>query len=238
MMGRSEKNSARDAYRHPKETLESFGLTPETHVVEIWPAGGWYTEIIAPYVNESGKYYAAQWDPESDSEFVQRRLKAFQKKLAARPDLYANVEMTVLMLPDKFEVAPPESVDLIVTFRNVHNWMARDAADQVFAAMYMALKPGGVLGVVEHRGDPNVEQDPKAASGYVNQDYTIEMAERAGFALDASSEINANPRDIKDYAEGVWTLPPTYRLKDQDREKYEAIGESDRFTLRFIKPAA
>ncbi|MEE9510907.1 MAG: methyltransferase, partial [Gammaproteobacteria bacterium] len=185
-----------------------------------------------------GRYYAAHWDPESDIEFIQRGAKAYQDKLAAHPELYGNAEMTVLMPPDAMEIAPPESVDMVVTFRNIHNWMPRGSADSIFSAMYRALKPGGVLGVVEHRGNPDVAQDPKAASGYVNQDYAIELAERAGFVLDASSEINANPNDTKDYEPGVWTLPPTLRLKEQDQDRYLAIGESDRFTLRFVKPTA
>jgi len=207
-------------------------------VVEIWPSGGWYTEVIAPYVNEKGRYYAAHWDPESDSEFVRRGLAAYQEKLAANPELYGNVQMTVLMPPEKMEVAPPGSVDMVLTFRNIHNWMPRGQAEAMFDAMFKALKPGGILGVVEHRGNPDVEQDPKAGSGYVNEDYAIALAEAAGFELVAKSEINANPADTKDYDTGVWTLPPTLRKKEEDRDKYLAIGESDRFTLKFRKPAA
>lgn len=235
---RSEENRARDAYRHPVETLEFFGLTPVTTVVEIWPGGGWYTEIIGPYVNEQGKYIAAHWDPEDEREFVRNGVKRFMDKLAAHPDLYGNVEMSVLMPPGQWGIAPEGSVDMIVTFRNIHNWMPRGYAKDMFAAFYKALKPGGVLGVVEHRGNPDVEQDPAAASGYVNEDYAIRLAEAAGFELEAKSEINANPQDTKDYDTGVWTLPPTLRKKDEDREKYLAIGESDRFTLKFRKPAA
>ncbi|RMF98231.1 MAG: methyltransferase [Gammaproteobacteria bacterium] len=234
---RDPGNAERNRYRHPVETLEFFGLRPDSHVVEIWPAGGWYTEIIAPYVNERGQYYAAHWDPESDSEFVRRAVERFRAKLAAHPELYGNAKMTVLMPPDKWEMAPEGSADLVLTFRNIHNWMPRGYAAEMFAAAYRALKPGGVLGVVEHRGDPDVPQDPKAASGYVNEDYAIQLAEAAGFVLEARSEINANPADTKDYEGGVWTLPPTLRKKDEDRAKYLAIGESDRFTLRFRKPA-
>jgi predicted methyltransferase len=235
---RAEENRARDASRHPVETLKFFGLRPDMTVVEIWPGGGWYTEIIAPYVNEKGKYYAAHWDPRSETEFIQRALKAYQAKLAARPDLYGNAEMTVLMPPEHWDIAPAGSADMVVTFRNIHNWMPRGTADGVFAAMFKALKPGGILGVVEHRGDPNVAQDPNAASGYVNEDYAIELATKAGFVLEATSDVNANPSDTKDYDTGVWTLPPTLRKGDEDRDKYLAIGESDRFTLRFVKPAA
>lgn len=225
---RSDANRARDVYRHPKETLLFFGIRPEQTVVEIWPGGGWYTEILAPLVAEKGKYYAAQVTPPP---------KSYVEKLAARPDLYGKVTITTLAPDNASEIAPPGSADLVVTFRNIHNWMGRDFAPAAFAAMYKALKPGGVLGVVEHRGNPDVEQDPKAKSGYVNEAYAIRMIEAAGFRLVAKSEVNANARDTKDYGKGVWTLPPTYAMKDTDREKYAAIGESDRFTLKFIKPS-
>ena len=234
---RSDANRARDPYRHPKETLEFFGLRPDMHVVEIWPGGGWYTEVIAPYVNEQGQFSAAHWNPESDREFVQRAMNAYKEKLAAHPDLYGNAQMTVLMPPDHWDLGTPESADMVVTFRNIHNWMPRGTAEEMFQAMYKVLKPGGVLGVVEHRGNPAVPQDAKAASGYVNQDYAVQLAEQAGFVLEETSEINANPADTKDWDGGVWTLPPTLRLKEKDRDKYLAIGESDRFTLRFKKPA-
>ena len=235
---RSEENKARNGFRHPAETMAFFGIQPDMTVVEIWPAGGWYTEVIAPYLRADGKYIAAHWDPNSEIEFIRKGAKAYQDKLAAHPERYDNVVMSVLMYPDQMEFAPPESVDMVVTFRNVHNWMARDFADDMFAVMYKALKPGGILGVVEHRGNPATPQDPKAASGYVNQDYAIQLAENAGFKLTATSEINANPLDTKDYETGVWTLPPTMRAGDENRDKYLAIGESDRFTLRFIKPGA
>jgi predicted methyltransferase len=235
---RSAENRARDAWRHPRETLEFFGLRPEMTVVEIWPATGWYTEILAPHLRERGRYVAAHWDPASKSEYVQNGLKAYRDKLAARPDLYDRVEMTVLDLPGKAEIAPPESADMVVTFRNIHNWMDAGQAEAAFAAMYRALKPGGVLGVVEHRGAADRPQDPKAASGYVREDYAIALAEKAGFVMEAASEVNANPRDTRDHPEGVWTLPPTLALGEKDRDKYLAIGESDRFTLRFRKPGS
>jgi predicted methyltransferase len=235
---RSEENRSRNQFRHPVETLTFFGLRPDSQVVEIWPSGGWYTEVIAPYVNEQGKYYAAHWDANSDIEFIQRGVQAYQAKLAENPELYGNVEMTVLMPPDHVEIAPPGSVDLVVAFRNIHNWMPRGSQEVILGAIYSALKPGGVLGIVEHRGDPQVEQDPEAKTGYVNQAYAVELAQKAGFIFDNSSEINANPADTKDYEAGVWTLPPTLKLKEQDQARYIEIGESDRFTLRFIKPAA
>jgi predicted methyltransferase len=232
---RTEANRARDRYRHPKETLQFFGLRQDSHVAEVWPADGWYTEIIAPLVNAHGKYYAAQFAPDPGSPYVSRLLQGFHDKLGARPDLYGGVEITSFG-QDGGEIAPPGSVDLIVSFRNLHNWMAQGWAPQAFALMYRALKPGGVLGIVEHRGKPGAAQDPKAKSGYVDQDYAIRLIEAQGFRLEAASEVNANPKDTKDYEQGVWTLPPVYRLGDKDRERYAAIGESDRFTLRFVKP--
>jgi len=235
---RSAENSARDVYRHPVETLEFFGIEPDMTVVEIWPSGGWYTEIIAPYLNAEGTYIAAHWDPDSEMEFVRKGVEGFQAKLAERPELYGNTKMGVLMPPEIWSIAPAGSADMVVTFRSIHNWMPRGYTEDMFAEFYKVLKPGGVLGVVEHRGDPAVEQDPKAASGYVNEAYAIALAEAAGFVLEGKSEINANPADTKDYDTGVWTLPPTLRKKDEDKDKYLAIGESDRFTLKFRKPAA
>jgi predicted methyltransferase len=233
---REPANRARDVYRHPYETLTFFGIRPDMTVVEIWPGRGWYTEILAPYLKGGGRYYAASWDRESDSDYVQRSLAAYDAKLAARPDLYGEVVVTELSR-SKTDIAPPESADLVLTFRNVHNWMKRGYERTIFEAMYEALKPGGRLGLVEHRGDPEMWQDPQALSGYVNQDTAVELAEQVGFRLVASSEVNANAKDTKDYPEGVWTLPPTLRLKEQDREAYVAIGESDRMTLLFEKPA-
>jgi predicted methyltransferase len=232
---RSAENSARDPYRHPKETLLFFGIRPEMRVLEIWPEPGWYTEVIAPLVREHGKYYGAVIAADPQSKYVTQRLSDYQQKLASGPELYGGVEV-VTFPADGGDVVPPGSIDLVVTFRNIHNWMASDFAGQAFATAYKALKPGGVLGVVQHRGNPAVPQDPKAKSGYVNEDYAIRLIEGQGFRLVGESQVNANPKDTKDYEQGVWTLPPTYRLGDKDREKYEQIGESDRFTLKFIKP--
>jgi len=233
---RSADNKARDQYRHPIETLGFFGIKPEMTVVEIFPGGGWYTEILAPFLKDKGNYYAAGNDPQSSSEFSRKSAKAFKDKMDASKDHYGKVNITILAPPDKTAIAPAGMADMVLTFRNIHNWMAAGTADDVFNAMYKALKPGGTLGVVEHRGNPNIPQDPKAESGYVNQDYAITLAEKAGFKFVASSEINANPKDTKDHPKGVWTLPPTLRLKDEDRDKYLAIGESDRMTLKFVKP--
>jgi predicted methyltransferase len=234
---RADGHRARDAYRHPKETLMFFGLRENMSVVEVWPgAAGWYTEILAPVLRDEGRYYAAQWDPNLESQFVQRGLAAYREKLAAHPEVYDRVVVTALSAAGNFAIAPPGSADMVLTFRNVHNWMAAGWAPQAFARMYEALKPGGILGVVEHRGNPAIPQDPKAASGYVNENTVTELARAAGFELLASSEVNANPEDTKDYEAGVWTLPPTYRLRDQDRDRYTSIGESDRMTLKFVKP--
>ena len=229
-------NSSRDGARNPAETLKFFGLQPDSTVVEIWPAGGWYTEVIAPFVAEKGQFYGAQFPGGTDMEFFNRAREAYQAKLDAHPQAYGNAQMTE-MYPGNMALAP-EPVDAVLTFRNVHNWMSRDMQDEVMQAFYDVLKPGGVLGIVEHRGTPGSEQDPKAESGYVTEEYTIALAEKAGFVLEAKSEINANPRDTRDHPEGVWTLPPTLRLGDEDREKYLEIGESDRYTLRFRKPEA
>lgn len=216
----------RDKYRHPLEELEFFGIKPNQTVVEVSPGGGYWTEILAPYLRDKGAYYTV---------VSERGLEGWKKKLETTPALYDKVKITV-MTGDSYEVAPAGSADLVVTFRNVHNWMARDNADQYFAAFYKALKPGGVLGVEEHRAATDKPQDPKAANGYVREDYTIALAEKAGFKLLGKSELLANPKDTKDWPGGVWTLPPTLRLGDTDREKYLAIGEGDNFLLKFQKP--
>ena len=233
---RPDADRARDRYRHPKDTLLFFGIRPEMTVLEVWPEPGWYTDIIAPLVRDRGKYYAAVIEPDPASQFVTARLESFRSKLASNPTLYGNA--TVVTFPAHGgDVVSPGSIDLVVTFRNVHNWMASGTAADAFATIFKALKPGGVLGVVDHRGNPGATQDPQAKSGYVNEDYAIKLIEAQGFRLLGTSEINANPKDTKDYEQGVWTLPPTYRLGDKDRDKYTEIGESDRFTLKFDKPA-
>jgi predicted methyltransferase len=233
---RSAENKARDQYRHPLETLTFFGIKPDMTVVEIYPGAGWYTEILAPYVKGSGAYYAAEPPTDPSYEAGQRSLKAFNQKLKDAPELYGEVQRTKLTKDG--DIAPPGSADLVVTFRNVHSWMGSGTENDSFATMFKALKPGGVLGVVQHRGKSDIPQDPKAGAGYVNEDYVIELAKKAGFELAEKSEINANPKDTKDYPKGVWTLPPSLRLGDEDRDKYLAIGESDRMTLKFVKPAS
>ncbi|MFQ5470278.1 MAG: class I SAM-dependent methyltransferase [Gammaproteobacteria bacterium] len=232
---RSDKYQARDKYRHPVETLSFFGLKDNMTVVEIFPGGGWYTEILAPFLKDKGTFYAAGNDPASEKKFLRESAKRFKRKMDSTP-IYSKVNITVLAPPQKTEIAPADTADMVLTFRNIHNWMKGGYVDDVFNAMYKALKPGGILGVVEHRGNPDKPQDPEAGSGYVNQDHTIALAKKAGFRFLASSEINANPKDTKDHPKGVWTLPPTFALKDKDHEKYSAMGESDRFTLKFHKP--
>ncbi len=232
---RSTANVARDRYRHPLEDLRFLGVKPTDTVVEILPGGvGYWTEILAPFLKAGGRYVAAVSAAGTDE--AKREASGMAARIAADPADFAGIE-TSRFDPGRADVAPPGSADAVLTFRNIHNWMADGTADAAFASFYRALKPGGVLGVEEHRGRPDQPQDPLAKSGYVRQDYAVALAEKAGFTLAATSELNANPLDTKDYPAGVWTLPPTYRLKDQDRAKYAAIGESDRFLLKFVKPA-
>ena len=234
---RSEKNRARDAFRHPAEVLSFFGVKPDSVVVEILPgAGGYWTEILAPYLEDKGRYIAANGEAASTSEETQKDNAGFKAKIAANPSLYGKVEIAEFAA-DRHAIAPPGSADFVLTFRNLHNWMAHGETEASLKAFYAALKPGGALGIVDHRGAADKPQDPLAKSGYVRQDEAIRLIESVGFKFVASSEADANPRDTKDYSVGVWALPPTYRLKDQDRDKYAAIGESDRFVLKFIKPA-
>jgi predicted methyltransferase len=232
---RSAGNRARDPYRHPVQTLSFFGLRPNMTVVELWPFGGWYTEILAPYLRDSGVYYAAAMDPASTSQEDQRYNASLRDLLATRPDLYAKVRWSVLA-PGKMEIAPAGTADMVVSFRNIHNWVWAGIEKDVFAAAFRALKAGGVLGIVEHRhNDPDfVPRTPGQA--YVGEEYAVRLIESAGFKLVGRSDINNNPKDTKDYPQGVWTLPPNYALGDQDRARYAAIGESDRFTLKFVKP--
>jgi predicted methyltransferase len=230
---RSANAVARDKARHPIEELTFFGLSPKMTVVELWPGGGYWTDILGPYLANGGRYYIALPAPgnaEEDAGVVR-----FKTRIAAEKDRLGTIQWTSLG-PGQFDIAPPGSADLVLTFRNLHNWMEEGYADQALAACFKALKPGGILGIEAHRGRADVPQDPKAKSGYVRQDYAIALAKKAGFVLAGSSEINANPRDTKDWPGGVWTLPPTLTLGDKDRAKYVAIGEADNFVLKFQKP--
>lgn len=237
---RTDANKARDPYRHPVETLAFFGVTPQSTVVEISPGAGWYTEILAPLLAKEGKYYAAHFPANSSSEYANRNLKAFKDKLASN-EVYSQVVVTEFSPLPNQQVAPANSADVVLTFRNLHNWYMQKGEQgmlDAFASFYAALKPGGVLGVVEHRLPEAKKTADWLKSGYFPQSLAVELAQKAGFVLEASSEINANPKDTADHPGGVWTLPPTLSQKEQDKDKYLAIGESDRMTLKFRKPAA
>jgi predicted methyltransferase len=235
---RDPKNAARDKYRHPAETLLFFGIQPNMTVVEVWPSGGWWTEILAPLLKDQGRYYAAYFPTEwpKTPDYLKTREKAFDAMLAARPDLYGKVVKTKLLAPEWVDIAPRSSADMVLTFRNVHNWAKAGNADAMFKAFYDALKPGGILGVKDHRAKPGTPFQQQIDSGYMTEAWVIATAEKAGFKFVGGSEANANPRDTKDHEKGVWTLPPTLALGDKDREKYLSIGESDRMTLKFVKP--
>ncbi|MNK11958.1 hypothetical protein D3C87_300090 [compost metagenome] len=227
---RVEENKKRDIYRHPVETLNFFGVAPEMTVVEIWPSGGWYTQILAPLLVTNGKYIIA--DPPADPNgYTTKRVEW----LASHPEIGAKVEATQFLPPTHLDIAPENSADMVLTFRNVHNWGSKKNQELAFAAFFKALKPGGTLGVVEHRAANTKKFDPK--KGYVKESEVLRMAKKAGFKLVEKSEINANPKDLKNYPKGVWTLPPTLAEGDKDRQKYLEIGESDRMTLKFVKPA-
>ena len=229
----------RDGARHPYETLHFFGIRPDMHVVELSPGGGWYTEILAPYLRDKGQLILGADDPQSANAYRQRSGQRLKEKLAAAPEVYSRVQMNVFEVPGRLQYAAPGSADLVLTFRNVHNWIeagGEPAVTAVFRSAYDALRKGGSFGVVEHRRPAAQPQDEKASSGYVHEAYVIRLAEAVGFKLAARSEINANPRDTADHENGVWALPPTLANKDKDRERYTAIGESDRMTLRFVKP--
>ncbi|MDU0113758.1 methyltransferase [Psychrosphaera aquimarina] len=232
------EHSARDQYRHPQQTLEFFGLKPNMTVVEIWPGGGWYTSIINPIVQEHGKYFAANFHIfEGSPNYYKKSLDSFKQKVATNP-VYKGIEVTEFHQTKALNIAPESSVDMVLTFRNVHNWYMGDGdlgVENAFKAFYKALKKGGVLGVVEHRMPESLDQVENKRSGYMKQSYVIAAAEKAGFKLAATSEINANSKDSAQHPKGVWTLPPRLALGEEDKAKYLAIGESDRMTLKFVK---
>ena len=234
---RSISNVMRDAGRNPEQTLAFFAVEPQHTVVEIWPGAGWYTEILAPLLRDEGEYIAAHFDPESPVEYFQKSRASFEDKLADSPDAYDKVELRVLDFDPETPIAAPESADRVLTFRNVHNWLTqgRDEAALVFSKMHAALKPGGMLGLVEHRARIGTDLETMIKTGYVTEELVLELAEEAGFELLARSPVNQNPRDTTDHPEGVWTLPPTLRLGDENRAQYLSIGESNRMTLLFIK---
>ena len=235
---RDPANVARDVHRHPRQTLTFFGIAPRQTVIEITPGGGWYAEILAPYLRDDGHYVAAVVDPAAVAEgkgrdYQQKNKTTLESKFAAAPAQYGKAQV-VAYDPKAPVFGPAASADLVLTFRNVHNWRSSGQAEGMFKGFFAVLKPGGILGVVEHRAKADVPADDK--SGYVGEAQVIAMAEAAGFKLAEKSEINANPRDTKDHPNGVWTLPPGNNHDAADDAKYKAIGESDRMTLRFVKP--
>tara|TARA_R110002020_G_scaffold226650_11_gene437086 strand:- start:995 stop:1828 length:834 start_codon:yes stop_codon:yes gene_type:complete len=235
---REEANKARDAFRNPQQTLAFFGIRPNMTVVEVSPGGGWYTEILAPYLKQDGLLYAAHFPADSSSGYYARSRQAFVERVANDAN-FANIVVTEFAPFSETEIAPPGSADMVLTFRNLHNWYMNggdEAVQNAFLQFYTALKPGGVLGVVDHRLPENRPDTDMASSGYMKESFAVAMAEAVGFELVERSEINSNPRDTADHPRGVWTLPPTLRLGDENRDTYSAIGESDRFTLKFVKP--
>lgn len=230
---RSEANRARDVYRHPKQTLQFFGVRPDLTIIEVTPSAGWYTEILAPLLHDNGTYIAAVQAP----PLGRNGGDPLQRKFAADPARYGRARI-VSYDPRAPVLGEPGSADMVLTFRNVHNWVLVGTAPAMFKAFYAVLAPGGVLGVVDHRAARGAALDAVRSTGYLPTDYMIKLATDAGFELDASSDINANPRDNHDHPKGVWTLPPTLALGDKDKAMYQAIGESDRMTLRFVKPLA
>ncbi|MEO7404455.1 MAG: methyltransferase [Burkholderiales bacterium] len=231
---RTQANAVRDPARNPLPVLTFFGVTSTSNVIEILPgSGGYYMEMLAPFLRERGRYIAANRAPDAAPQYVADHQKLLAR-LKAEPRFYDRVVVTAFDV-DKHEIAPAGSADFVLTFRNLHNWIERGEIEGSLRAFHRALKPGGILGVVDHRGRADQTQEAQMKSGYVREDYAIAIIEKGGFKLEGRSDVNANSRDTKDHPAGVWTLPPTYRLKDQDRVKYAAIGESDRFTLRFVK---
>ena len=224
---------ARDAARHPAEELTFFGVSPTMSVVELWPGSGYWTEILGPYLAASGRYYVAH--PVAGDKEADEAVARWSARVAGQKDRFGTIIQTVLGA-GHYDIAPAGSADLVVTFRNLHNWVGNGYAAEALAGCFRALKPGGILGVEDHRARTDRPQDPKAADGYLRQDYAIALAEQAGFEFVGSSEINANLKDTKDWVAGVWTLPPVLAQGDKDRARYVAIGEADNFVLKFSKP--
>ena len=235
---RSEKNKARNQYRNPVETMTFFGLEPGMTLMEIAPGGGWYTEVLAPAMRDKGVYIAGSYDPdvEGQPEYRYRQHQVLLDRVKNEADLYGQVQVATYSPPESTDLWEENSVDMVVTFRSSHGWTRTGMIDDIYADFFKVVKPGGVLGVVQHRAPEGGDAVEWAKKGYVPESRVIEAAEKAGFVLDAKSEINANPKDLKDHDRGVWRLPPTLALGDEDREKYLEIGESDRMTLRFKKP--
>ncbi|MCC5886474.1 MAG: class I SAM-dependent methyltransferase [Gammaproteobacteria bacterium] len=242
---RSAAHQARDDQRNPEDTLAFLGLERGHRAIEIWPGGGWYTEILAPVLRDHGQLVVANYPPDPDTGYMGRVGRALLDKLEADPDVYGQVEVVQFALPDYTSLGASGSADFVLLSRQFHGLAARGQEDLVLAAAYDVLRSGGVLGIVQHRLPEDRDFDPEGGAGYVPESFVIAAAARAGFELEARSEVNANPRDTADHEHGVWTLPPSFRacaeIEDEVgmaecRERYQAIGESDRMTLRFVKP--
>ncbi|AFJ01427.1 putative methyltransferase [Methylophaga frappieri] len=233
---RDAQNRARDSARHPEQTLAFFQIEPGMRVAEIWPGRGWYTEILAPWLKQGdGHLIAAGFPADMGPDWRQQLRNSYNDWLSSDTTRFDEVEI-IEFGPGHWQITQANSLDAIVTFRNVHNWVKAETAEAAFSAMFEALKPGGVLGVTDHRAKPGTDRETMKKTGYLTESLVIGLAEQAGFKLDATSEINANPADTTRHPNGVWSLPPTLRIADEDKAKYQAIGESDRMTLRFIKP--
>ena len=244
---RSAEEKARDAWRHPAETLEFFGIEADDKVVEIWPGGGWYTNILAPWLASGGGTLVAAGFDVASVEDAERRTRMEERlaefKAAYADPRYGTIEYSAFSATSG-PLTEAGTADAVLTFRNIHNWMSGGYTEKFFTDAFAALKPGGTLGVVEHRLPSTAMQDPTASSGYVHEDFVKGLATAAGFEFVESSEINANPADTADHPFGVWTLPPNSATSGRDgttiegfdAEKYKAIGESDRMTLKFRKP--
>lgn len=232
---RSAKNKLRDTYRHPAETLAFFGIKQDMKVLEILPGRAWYTDILAPILKDKGELTAASFGANNSNDYLRGIHEKFEQHIGSNPDVFGKVKPVVFENNGYLNAVADNSQDMILTFRNTHNWIRYGGIEDVFKSFNRVLKKGGILGVVQHRAKDGADAKASAEKGYVPETYLIRLIENHGFELVGKSEINANPKDTKDHPKGVWTLPPSYRLKDVDKEKYTAIGESDRMTLRFIK---
>ncbi len=242
---RSDAHRARDRYRNPVETLAFFGLEPQHRVVELWPGAGWYTEVLAPVLSDSGQLVVANFTTDPEAGMVGRIGQGLRDKLEAEPSVYGEVQEITFSPPDQMSMGEAGSADLVLISRHFHNLLARGIHEDVLASAFEVLKPGGVLGIIQHRLPPDRDFDGEARIGYMPEAFVIEAAEEVGFELDARSDINANPMDTADHELGVWALPPSLRacadIEDDAelsacRQRYQAIGESDRMTLKFVKP--
>ena len=232
---RSAKNKARDNQRHPKETLMFFGIKPGMKVLEILPGGGWYTEILAPTLKDQGQLTVASFGADNPSDYLRNVHNRYIAKLESNPDIYGQVKTEVFEDEGYLVNVASGSQDMVLTFRNSHNWIRFGGIEQAYKSFSRVLKKGGVLGIVQHRAATGSDVKQAAEKGYVPEAYLIELVESMGFKLVAKSEINGNAKDSKNHPSGVWSLPPSFRDKDSSRERYQAMGESDRMTLRFVK---